>query len=97
MSNSLSTMKLRETIDQVPRFALAHLPTPLEPLQNLSKELGGPTIWIKRDDCTGWPLAETRRGTTSFYSERLWTKVLTTSSGEPAFKATIADKPSQRV
>lgn len=53
MSNSLSTVKLRETIDQVPRFALAHLPTPLEPLQNLSKELGGPTIWIKRDDCTG--------------------------------------------
>ena len=53
MSNSLSTAELREAIDRVPRFALAHLPTPLEPLRNLSKELGGPTIWIKRDDCTG--------------------------------------------
>ncbi|OWT60192.1 D-cysteate sulfo-lyase [Candidimonas nitroreducens] len=36
-----------------PRTHLAHLPTPLEPLTRLSKELGGPEIWIKRDDCTG--------------------------------------------
>lgn len=39
-----------------PRFArihFAHLPTPLEPLPRLSAALGGPTLWIKRDDCTG--------------------------------------------
>jgi len=36
-----------------PRIHLAHLPTPLEPLPRLSRELGGPDIWIKRDDCTG--------------------------------------------
>ena len=36
-----------------PRVHLAHLPTPLEPLKRLSEELGGPEIWIKRDDCTG--------------------------------------------
>lgn len=36
-----------------PRVFLAHLPTPLERLDRLSKELGGPEIWIKRDDCTG--------------------------------------------
>ena len=35
------------------RLPLAHLPTPLEPLERLSRELGGPRIWIKRDDCTG--------------------------------------------
>mgnify|MGYP000137713309 CR=1 FL=1 len=35
------------------RVRLGHLPTPLEPLDNLSKALGGPRIWIKRDDCTG--------------------------------------------
>jgi len=35
-----------------PRFPLAHLPTPLEPLGTLSRELAGPEIWIKRDDCT---------------------------------------------
>lgn len=36
-----------------PRLHLAHLPTPLEPLTRLSEELGGPNLWIKRDDCTG--------------------------------------------
>ena len=36
-----------------PRVSLAHLPTPLERLYRLGKELGGVEIWIKRDDCTG--------------------------------------------
>jgi len=36
-----------------PRVRLAHLPSPLEPLPRLSQLLGGPEIWIKRDDCTG--------------------------------------------
>ena len=36
-----------------PRIHLAHLPTPLERLDRLSELLGGPEIWIKRDDCTG--------------------------------------------
>lgn len=36
-----------------PRVRLAHLPTALEPMDRLSAELGGPRIWIKRDDCTG--------------------------------------------
>jgi L-cysteate sulfo-lyase len=36
-----------------PRRFVAHLPTPLERLDRLSAELGGPEIWIKRDDCTG--------------------------------------------
>ena len=36
-----------------PRVSLGHLPTPLEPLPRLSDELGGPPLWIKRDDCTG--------------------------------------------
>lgn len=35
------------------RLRLAHLPTPLEHLPRLTRELGGPEIWIKRDDCTG--------------------------------------------
>ena len=35
-----------------PRVFLAHLSTPLEPMERLSKELGV-EIWIKRDDCTG--------------------------------------------
>ena len=36
-----------------PRLRFGHLPTPLEPLKNLTRELGGPEVWIKRDDCTG--------------------------------------------
>lgn len=41
------------SLDHFPRVSLAHLPTPLEKLENLSRHLGGPEIWIKRDDCTG--------------------------------------------
>ncbi|MGL4959899.1 MAG: D-cysteine desulfhydrase [Inquilinus sp.] len=36
-----------------PRIPLAHLPTPIEPMKRLSELLGGPRLWIKRDDCTG--------------------------------------------
>jgi L-cysteate sulfo-lyase len=36
-----------------PRLHFAHLPTPLEPMEQLTRQLGGPRLWIKRDDCTG--------------------------------------------
>jgi L-cysteate sulfo-lyase len=35
-----------------PRVRLFPTPTPLEHLENLSRHLGGPQIWLKRDDCT---------------------------------------------
>ena len=35
-----------------PKLDLARLPTPLQPLDRLSDALGGPRIWIKRDDLT---------------------------------------------
>jgi D-cysteine desulfhydrase family pyridoxal phosphate-dependent enzyme len=37
----------------LPRVPLAHLPTPLEPLPRLSQALGGPRLYVKRDDQTG--------------------------------------------
>lgn len=40
-------------LSRFPRVSLAHLPTPLEFLPRLSKDLGGPNIYVKRDDCTG--------------------------------------------
>ena len=40
-------------LDRFPTVALCHRPTPLEPMRRLSERLGGPTLWIKRDDCTG--------------------------------------------
>lgn len=40
-------------LSRFPRLRFAHLNTPLEPMERLSKHLGGPRLWIKRDDCTG--------------------------------------------
>jgi L-cysteate sulfo-lyase len=40
-------------LTRFPRVSLAHLPTPLEHLPRLSEHLGGPQIYVKRDDCTG--------------------------------------------
>jgi D-cysteine desulfhydrase family pyridoxal phosphate-dependent enzyme len=38
---------------QLPRISLAHLPTPIDELPRLSRELGGPRLLVKRDDQTG--------------------------------------------
>jgi len=40
----------------LPRKRFAHLPTPVEFMERLSDELGGPKLWIKRDDQTGLAL-----------------------------------------
>ena len=40
-------------IESLARFPLAQLPTPIEELKSLSRELGGPELLIKRDDQTG--------------------------------------------
>lgn len=40
-------------LDEIPRIALGHEPTPIEFLGRLTEHLGGAEIWIKRDDCTG--------------------------------------------
>ncbi len=39
--------------DRLPRVDLAHLPTPLEEMPRLAQMLGGPSLWVKRDDQTG--------------------------------------------
>jgi L-cysteate sulfo-lyase len=41
---------------QFARSRLIHSPTPLEPLVALSRHLGGPSILVKRDDCSGLAL-----------------------------------------
>lgn len=45
--------RLAAMLKRFPRLRLAHLPTPLEPMDRLSEALGGPRFWVKRDDCTG--------------------------------------------
>ena len=39
------------------RLPLAQTPTPLQPLDRLSEAWGGPRIWVKRDDLTGFGLS----------------------------------------
>ena len=48
-----STAYLAQRLERIPRVGLAHLPTPLEPLPRLTAEIGGPRLWVKREDCTG--------------------------------------------
>ena len=38
---------------EISRLKFAHLPTPIEELPRLSEKLGGPRIFVKRDDQTG--------------------------------------------
>ena len=45
--------ELRSKISKLPRVALGHFPTPLEFCPRLTESVGGPRIFIKRDDCTG--------------------------------------------
>jgi L-cysteate sulfo-lyase len=45
--------ELSIALAKFPKVRLGHLPTPLEPMDRLSEILGGPRLWVKRDDCTG--------------------------------------------
>ena len=49
----MTVPELRRAVDRLPRVSLAHLPTPLEELPRFTAAVGGPAVWIKRDDCTG--------------------------------------------
>ncbi len=49
----LTIDELRFLISRLPRVALGHFPTPLEFCPRLTEAIGGPRIFIKRDDCTG--------------------------------------------
>lgn len=49
---TISNESVKSVLDSFPRFPLAHLPTPLEPLPTLSAQLGI-NLLVKRDDQTG--------------------------------------------
>jgi len=44
---------LEARLRRFPRAGLAELPTPLQPLERLTAHLGGPRLWVKREDRTG--------------------------------------------
>jgi 1-aminocyclopropane-1-carboxylate deaminase/D-cysteine desulfhydrase-like pyridoxal-dependent ACC family enzyme len=50
---SVGAAELRRRLDDLPRYPLAALPTPLQAAPNLSRALGGVEVLIKRDDLTG--------------------------------------------
>lgn len=49
----MSHQEIRERIATLPRLDIALKNTPLEEARNLSRALGGPRIFVKRDDLTG--------------------------------------------
>lgn len=55
------------SLDRIPRARLAHLPTPLEPMENLTRTLAGPALWVKRDDCTGLAMGGNKTRQLEFY------------------------------
>ncbi len=62
-------------------LALGHFPTPLESLPRLSSELGGPELWVKRDDLTGLALGGNKVRKLNFLladALRQWADVIVT-------------------
>jgi 1-aminocyclopropane-1-carboxylate deaminase len=55
MKNKEQMIDWLTTLPEWPRVNLTHLPTPIQHLNNFEKQLGGPELWIKRDDMTGLP------------------------------------------
>ena len=39
--------------DRYPQFSLCHRMTPIEAMPRLGEAVGGPHLYVKRDDCTG--------------------------------------------
>ena len=55
------------SVSDFPRVSLAHTPTPLEPMPNLTRLLGGPDLLVKRDDCTGLAMGGNKARQLEFY------------------------------
>ena len=58
--------QLHDRLIQFPRLPLAQTPTPLEPMLRLTAVLGGPSLWIKRDDTIGPALGGNKARKLSF-------------------------------
>ncbi len=53
MVDTVDRVDLEARLGRLPRFPLAQLPTPIQPLDNFGAMLGGPQLWMKRDDLSG--------------------------------------------
>lgn len=81
-------------LSDFPRVELAHTPTPLEPMPRLSELLGGPELFVKRDDCTGLALGGNKARQLEFYFgdavAREATTVLVTGAVQSNYVRTVA-------
>jgi len=81
-------------LSDFPRIELAHRPTPLEPMPNLSRLLGGPSLLVKRDDCTGLAMGGNKVRQLEFYFgdavEKGATTVLITGAVQSNYVRTVA-------
>ena len=59
-------------LTRFPRVDLAHLPTPIEPMANLSAHVGGGRLYVKRDDCTGLAFGGNKVRQLEFYLGPPW-------------------------
>jgi len=55
------------SLSDFPRAELSHKPTPLELMPNLTAWLGGPTLYVKRDDCTGLAMGGNKTRQLEYY------------------------------
>ncbi|MDP6950080.1 MAG: D-cysteine desulfhydrase family protein [Arenicellales bacterium] len=60
-------MSISANLDLLPRTPLAHTPTPIERLNNLSGALGGGALYVKRDDCTGLAMGGNKARQLEYY------------------------------
>ncbi len=54
-------------LDELPRAVLAHAPTPIDALPNLSRANGKANLYAKRDDCTGLATGGNKARQLEFY------------------------------
>ena len=62
------------SVSDFPRVSLAHTPTPLETMPNLTRLLGGPDLLVKRDDCTGLAMGGNKVRQLEYYLGRAATE-----------------------
>ena len=53
MTDKTTSADLLARLNPLPRYRLALLPTPMQPLERFGKLLDGPALWMKRDDLSG--------------------------------------------
>ncbi len=86
-------MTLETRLSQHPRARMGHLPTPLEPMTNLGRQLGL-DLWVKRDDCTGIGMGGNKVRQLEFYLGKAQaqsaTQVLITGAVQSNFVRTAA-------